>query len=69
MARFIELTPKETGEAILINTDIILNVLPSQDGGCELLCNIAFSKLSKGCAVHSMEVRECYNLVRKLLIP
>ena len=68
MAKFIELTPRDTGEPILINSDIIFNVLPSEDGGCELLCNIVFSTSHKGAILHSMAVRECYNLVRKLLV-
>jgi len=65
MARFIELTPVETGVAQLLNAERFIEVRPTSEGGSELVtweCKGLF-----GTKTLSISVKESYNLVKRLL--
>ena len=65
MAKFIELTPVETGVPILFNVEHFVNVGPTGDGG-SLITSMAFKSSKRG-SLSFCEVRESYNLVKRLL--
>lgn len=65
MARFIELTPVETGVAQLLNVKHFIEVRPTNGGGSEIISS-AFQS-PRGDKVLVIEVKESYNLVKRLL--
>ena len=65
MARFIELTPTEIGVPILFNVEYFVDVRPTKEGG-SLITTTAPEAPKRG-YLNTLEVRESYNLIKRLL--